>query len=262
MQYTRSSLRDKLNYLNPADGQLEDRVSPNDRPNRLSIGTSLRLPFGHGQKWGKDWSAPMDAVVGGWQMSGTYQYQSGFPLAWGNVYWDSACGDPMSKLKSNIGEKVERRHGRTRRAGLGRVLLLLPRRGRPDQRADDIVKQRADTRIQLGNNVRYFPSTLPNVRSDNLHLFDFGLYKNFSMPHNMKLQIRIEVINALNYTVLWSPGVDPRATNGLFGIVNRIATTRAISRSGRGLPSEPRGSGVPGSRVPRSRSRVRIRTAG
>jgi hypothetical protein len=82
------------------------------------------------------------------------------------------------------------------------------------------VKQRADTRINVGNNVRYFPSTLPNVRSDNLHLFDFGLYKNFSMAHNMKLQIRIEVINALNYTVLWSPGMAPTATNGLFGIVN------------------------------------------
>ena len=46
MQYTHSSLRDKLNYLNPADGQLEDRVSPNDRPNRFSIGGSVRLPFG------------------------------------------------------------------------------------------------------------------------------------------------------------------------------------------------------------------------
>ena len=83
------------------------------------------------------------------------------------------------------------------------------------------VKQRADPRIQLGNNVRYFPSTLPHVRSDNLHLFDFGLYKNFELPRKMRLQVRIEVINALNYTVLWNPGIDPRATNGLFGIVNQ-----------------------------------------
>jgi hypothetical protein len=33
----RSSLRDELNYLNSMDGQLEDRVSPNDRPHRFSI---------------------------------------------------------------------------------------------------------------------------------------------------------------------------------------------------------------------------------
>jgi hypothetical protein len=37
-QYTRSSTHDKLNYLNPADPVLEDRISPNDRPNRFSTG--------------------------------------------------------------------------------------------------------------------------------------------------------------------------------------------------------------------------------
>ncbi len=64
MQYTHSSLRDKLNYLNPADGQLEDRVSPNDRPNRFSIGGSVRLPFGREEKWGREWNGATDAVLG------------------------------------------------------------------------------------------------------------------------------------------------------------------------------------------------------
>ena len=49
-------------------------VSPIDRPNRFSIGTSLRLPFGRSEKFGKDWHRAIDAVLGGWQMSGTYQY--------------------------------------------------------------------------------------------------------------------------------------------------------------------------------------------
>jgi hypothetical protein len=64
IQYTRSSTRDKLNYLNPQDGILEDRISPNDRPNRLSIGTSLQLPFGHDGHWGKEWNSAMDAIFG------------------------------------------------------------------------------------------------------------------------------------------------------------------------------------------------------
>ena len=84
---------------------------------------------------------------------------------------------------------------------------------------DDPAKQRADPRIQLGNNVRYFPSTLPDVRTDDLHLLDFGLYKNFSLPRDMKLQVRIEAINALNYTVLWNPNLDPR--NATFGFINQ-----------------------------------------
>ena len=37
-----------------------------------SIGSSLRLPFGREQKWGRDWSRGLDALFGGWQLSGTF----------------------------------------------------------------------------------------------------------------------------------------------------------------------------------------------
>ncbi len=217
VQYTRSSTRDKLNYLNPADGVLEDRVSPNDRPNRLSLGTSLRLPFGKGQKWGSDWRGATDAVLGGWQLSATYQYQTGFPLTWGtSLYYN---GDP-SQLKSNIGQKCANGTGV---AGLDcpgwdTTGFYINDAATQTNGAADPARQRADQRIQLGNNVRYFPSTIKNMRAHDLHLMDVGLYKNFSLPRDMKLQIRFEAINALNYTVLWSPQQDPRNAN--FGIVS------------------------------------------
>jgi len=54
-QYTWSRLRDTLNLLNPQDGILEDRVSPNDRPHRFSAATTIGLPFGRNQKWGSGW---------------------------------------------------------------------------------------------------------------------------------------------------------------------------------------------------------------
>ena len=77
----------------------------------------------------------------------------------------------------------------------------------------------ADAAIQLGNNVRYFPSTLTDVRTHDLHLLDVGLYKTFSLRRDMALQIRIEAINALNYTVLWNPNQDPRSA--AFGTINQ-----------------------------------------
>jgi len=85
--------------------------------------------------------------------------------------------------------------------------------------ADDAAKQRLDSRIQLANNVRYFPSTLPDVRTHQLHLLDLGVFKNFSLMGRMRLQVRMEIINALNYTVLWNPGVNPR--DATFGIINQ-----------------------------------------
>jgi carboxypeptidase family protein/TonB-dependent receptor-like protein len=207
--YTRSRARDKLGYLNPSDpnAQLEDRVSPNDRPNRVSVGATFAFPFGHGRKWGSDWSGALDAILGGWWMSGTYQYQTGFPLTWtGNIYYDPTR-NPLD-LKSNIGEKTDRGI-----AGL-------------DYPAWDTSgfyiaggTGASDARINVGNNVRYFPSTLPDVRTHDLHLMDVGLYKDFNLPRDVVLQVRIEAINALNYTVLWNPTVNPRQAS--FGLVTQ-----------------------------------------
>ena len=217
-QYTRSSLHDELNFLNPQDGQLEDRVSPNDRPNRFSIGTSLRLPFGKQEHWGKDWNQVVDAVLGGWQLSGTYQYQDGFPLAWNSAYYDSSCGDPKA-LVSRIGQKVSGGVAGLDVPAWDTNCFYFHDAAVQTNGVDDPVKQRADQRIQLNNNVRYFPSTLPSVRTDNLHLLDVGLFKNFGLPHGMKLQFRMEAINALNYTVLWNPDTNPR--NSTFGFINQ-----------------------------------------
>jgi hypothetical protein len=207
--YTRSRARDKLGYLNPSDpaAALEDRVSPNDRPNRVTAGATFAFPFGRGQRWGSDWSGIKEGILGGWRVSGSYQYQTGFPLTWAsNLYYDPAR-DPRD-LKSNIGEKTDRGI-----AGL-------------DYPAWDTSgfyvaggTGASDPRINLGNNVRYFPSTLPDVRTHDLHLFDVGLYKDFTLPRDVTLEIRVEAINALNYTVLWNPVLNPRQAT--FGYVNQ-----------------------------------------
>ena len=63
------------------------------------------------------------------------------------------------------------------------------------------------------------------MRTDDVHLLDVGLSKNFTLPHSMRLQLRLEAINALNYTVLWAPQQNP--TNATFG---RITTDRNSPR--------------------------------
>jgi hypothetical protein len=199
MQYTRSSLHDKLKYLNPADGVLEDRTSPNDRPNRFSIGSSIR-------------------IAGGFQVSGTYQYQSGFPLTWNSSYFDAGCGDP-AKLVSNIGETINGKIAGLDVPAWDISCFYFHDAPVKINGADNLPAQQADSRIQLGNNVRYFPSTLPDVRAHQLHLLDVGLFKNFSLPRRATLQLRVEMINALHYTVLWNPDTNPR--NGTFGFVNQ-----------------------------------------
>jgi hypothetical protein len=190
----------------------------NDRPNRLSIGSSILLPFGRAHKWGDQWGSALDAVLGGWQVSGTYQYQSGFPLTWNSTYYDSSCGDPAT-LVSNIGATINGKIAGLDVPAWDLSCFYFHDAAVQTNGVDDPVKQRNDARIQLGNNVRYFPSTLPDVRTHQLHLLDMGLSKNFALPRNLTAQLRLEFINALNYTVLWNPDTNPR--NATFGFINQ-----------------------------------------
>ena len=217
-QYTRSSIRDTLNFLNPQTGELEDRVSPNDRPHRFSTGGIWRLPFGKQQKWGSSWNDLVDAIAGGWQVSGTYQYQNGAPLVFNNsLYIDPSCD--AQRITSSIGEKVAGGISGLDVPGWDVSCFYFHDAAVQTNGADDPAKQRADTRIQMGNNVRYSPSTFEHIRTDDVHLLDVGISKNFSLPRQMTFQVRIEIINALNYTVLWNPNLDPRQSN--FGIINQ-----------------------------------------
>jgi hypothetical protein len=218
-QYTYSSLRDQLNYLNPQDGVLEDRVAPNDRPHRLSIGTVLKLPLGRDQRWGGDWNRAIDAALGGWQLSTTYQYQSGAPLVWNNsIYYSDSCGDPNT-LKSFIGEKVTGGIGGLDVPGWDTSCFYFDDALVRNNGVISANLQRNDQRIQLANNVRYFPSTIDGVRTDDLHLLDVGVSKRFELSRGVRLQLRFEAINALDYTVLWNPQLDPRNAN--FGLINQ-----------------------------------------
>ncbi len=50
-------------------------------------------------------------------------------------------------------------------------------------------------------NIRTFPTTLPHVRFQAHHLMDVGLTKNFRFRDRVRVQVRIEALNAENYTL-------------------------------------------------------------
>ena len=51
-----------------------------DPQHRFVGAATVELPFGRGRKYGSDMSGFLDAIVGGWQVSGIYTYYSGVPL--------------------------------------------------------------------------------------------------------------------------------------------------------------------------------------
>ena len=84
--YTRSKAiddaRTPLDYYNRA---IEKALSGFDAPNQFVISAVYDLPIGHGRPYGSHWSRPVDAVLGGWQLSGIGRVQSGFPIGVGRI---------------------------------------------------------------------------------------------------------------------------------------------------------------------------------
>jgi hypothetical protein len=84
------------------------------------------------------------------------------------------------------------------------------------------------TVIPLGAaNVRRFPTTIDGVRFMNHHLLDAGVTKNFEVGRT-RLQIRIEALNATNYTLFSAGNVTLSPTNASVGRLSNIDSSTVM----------------------------------
>jgi hypothetical protein len=191
LAYTWSKFMESMDKLNPTDPSPEHVVSNADRPHIFVVSGIYELPFGSGKHWlsSRGWR---NRVVGGWQVQGIYQGQSGPPLSWGNVFFYGNVHD----ITVPVGQRT------------------------PDRWFNvDAGFERASA-AQPSNNIRTFPSNLNDVRGDGFNNFNLSLFKNFSIGERLKLQFRAEAIDALNHAMFDTPNMNPAST--LFGKVSAV----------------------------------------
>ncbi|MFN0109047.1 MAG: carboxypeptidase regulatory-like domain-containing protein [Blastocatellia bacterium] len=201
--YTFSKFLEKGALLNETDPDFERRLSDADTPHRFVMSGIWELPFGRGRKFGNSWHKAVDVVLGGWQVQGIGQLQAGRPLTIGNVYYD---GD-ITKLNTAI-----------KSSNVDGLVFDISRFYFTDATvqtngAIDPAKQRADTRIQLGSNIRTLPSRFSQFRGDALNLWDLSVSKNFQFTESIRLQLRGEFLNAFNKVILDNPNLTTNNTN-------------------------------------------------
>ena len=205
--YTFSNEHEKTRYLNPQDSGPTEMTSPTERPHRFTFSGIYELPIGKGRMWGDDWHPVADAILGGWQVQGVYEWQSGEPLMFGNVYY---AGDP-DNLRNRLGKKDDqgRRYGIDIPAwDTEGFYIRNPTTGQ-------LVVPAFGNNFQANgtNTLRYFPLTLGHFRNQRFLKFDVGLSKNFRIREGMKIQLRIEAINLLNTPYFSAPNLDPSSPN-------------------------------------------------
>jgi hypothetical protein len=61
---------------------------PSDFDIRHAINSNwlYELPFGRGKRFGHDWNRALDAIAGGWQLSGLLRWSTGFPFSLSNAF--------------------------------------------------------------------------------------------------------------------------------------------------------------------------------
>ena len=213
--YTYSHDREKVRRLNPQDEELDDEISTANRPHRFTFSGIYELPFGRGRTFFKDLNPVVDAFFGGWQFNAVYEWQSGEPLVLQNNFYS---GD-ISQLRNRLGEKDEqgRRYGVDIPAFDTSGFLL----------STGVVPGFGNNyTVSSQNTLRNLPYTMDNFRNQPFQKFDVGLTKNFRIKEKMKLQVRVEGINVLNYVYLGN-GLQLSPTNTSFG---RVSGQRNLPR--------------------------------
>src|SRR5260370_6994675 len=81
----------------------------------------------------------------------------------------------------------------------------------------DPVKQRADQRITLSNNIRTLPSMFLNFRGDRVRGIDASLIKVVHITERVRTQVRGEAINAFNQVQFNNPRASPSSAS--FGLI-------------------------------------------
>jgi hypothetical protein len=204
LSYTRSHLTEKIDYLNPSDTTLEDRISSDDRPNRFTTSVVYQLPFGKGQQFGRNMNRWANAIIGGWQVNGTYEWQSGEPfiLSPTQVWY---YGGDVNQVVALTGQNT----GNGQKYGIDVSAFQVP-----------LVNGAGIVRLNNFNTgLRNVPTTLDSMRNQPFLNVNLSLSKNFKFGETTKLQLRAEAINATNHPYFGSGiGLDPN-TPAAFGIV-------------------------------------------
>jgi Carboxypeptidase regulatory-like domain/TonB dependent receptor/TonB-dependent Receptor Plug Domain len=183
------------------DQQAERAVSSNNISRALVVSAVYNLPLGRGQTIGGNWSKPVDALLGGWQLNGITTQQNGFPLS------------PSTQNTSDSGSNVLRPN----LTGVSPVV-----KGSVKSKLNDYLNSAAFSQpapFTFGN----APRTLSNVRGPGTHDVDFSLFKNFQATARVKVEFRAEAFNLLNQVVFGSPNTT--LSSGQFGVITSQSNT-------------------------------------
>jgi len=171
-------------------------VSSVDVPHRLIFSGVYELPLGRGRQFGSGMSRWVEALVGGWQVNGIVNIQSG-----------SALGISANNTAGLFTEAI-----RANNNGTSATLNVDAHQRLARWFDTSVFSQPAP--FTLGN----MSPLVSNLRNHHINNVDMSVFKQFQILEKLKLQFRAEAFNAMNRVRFGSPNTS--VTGGAnFGLV-------------------------------------------
>ncbi|MCX6606711.1 MAG: TonB-dependent receptor, partial [Acidobacteria bacterium] len=170
------------------------------RPHRFTVTGIYELPFGHGRAHLQ--SGIGNHLLGGWQIAGTYEFQNGPQLAWGNIFYN---GDSKS-FESDASLGGDKTFDQWFKTGLP--------------------FERVANNQPAGFQTRVFPRFLNGLRADGLNQWNVNVLREFKFAERVRFQLRGDAINLMNRSQMNPPELNVTSTN--FGRVT--SQTSSLNR--------------------------------
>lgn len=179
-------------YRNASDAMPEYVVSDLDHTHRIVVTGLWQLPFGHGKRWDASAGPVVNAIAGGWQLQGVYQYQTGDALGFGDsILFADITQVPLSSDQRTLSHWF-----------------------------NTSLFNRVSSQ-QLANNQIPLSTRFSGIRGPGIDNTDLSLFKNFAIREGKTLQFRSEFNNAFNHPRFSDPNTSP--TNLNFGVITTQA---------------------------------------
>jgi hypothetical protein len=179
----------------------EKSVDATDTPHSFVLSYVYELPVGRGRKFASGVNGVVNAIVGGWQTSGTLTLKEGFPLT-------------ITQSDSNP-------------FGVGQHVNVVGDYHVPHPSIAQWFNPAAFAQapqFDLGNAPRYFS----DLRAPNYKNWDMSIQKYFPIQERYRVQFRLDMFNTFNHPNFYSPNTFFGGAGSGFGTINQAWTPRLM----------------------------------
>ncbi|MDR3723443.1 MAG: carboxypeptidase regulatory-like domain-containing protein [Terracidiphilus sp.] len=195
--------------------KIERRLDNNDIKFNYTLTPQYDLPFGIGRRWAGHVNKITDELIGGWSLSGQYQFNSGTPLVMPTNSSFFAGGNPSMGSNKNGKQWFDKSKFvmfPTKNTDISAYpswtgVSNLP--GASYKPTSSTASVQNGVYQDFSTWITYNQTTFGNIRNPYMTNLDLGIRKNFSVVKTARLQVRVDMFNALNHARFGNIGLTP-----------------------------------------------------